>query len=159
MYRVLTVKVGEVTTLDHEVLDNTVENRALKAKFLFSSCQSSVIPRVRNDSFKRYKRRVCLIVYKSVRGSYRTGSFLRSSTDKNPLAEFPNNVSCLQPFKGQVSYLWNSLSIETHHNSSDILIAMLDIKIDLGKQSTRISFMQLTNIEPVPRSLRRLPCS
>ena len=36
-----TVMVGEVTTLDHEVLDDTVEGRALVAEALLASSQSA----------------------------------------------------------------------------------------------------------------------
>jgi hypothetical protein len=38
---VRTVMVGEVTTLDHEVLDDTVEGRALVAEALLASGQSA----------------------------------------------------------------------------------------------------------------------
>ena len=38
---VRTVVVGEVTTLDHEVLDDTVEGRSLIAEALLASSQSA----------------------------------------------------------------------------------------------------------------------
>ena len=38
----LTVTVSEVTTLDHEVLDNTVEGGALITKALLTSGQSAI---------------------------------------------------------------------------------------------------------------------
>jgi len=37
------VTLGEVTTLDHEVLDDTVESRALVAKALLASSKSSEV--------------------------------------------------------------------------------------------------------------------
>ena len=38
---VRTVVVGEITTLDHEVLDDTVEGRSLIAEALLASSQSA----------------------------------------------------------------------------------------------------------------------
>jgi hypothetical protein len=36
-----TIALGEVTTLDHEILDNTVEGRVLVTKALLASSQSA----------------------------------------------------------------------------------------------------------------------
>lgn len=38
-----TIALGEVTTLDHEVLDDTVEAGTLITETLFASCQSSEV--------------------------------------------------------------------------------------------------------------------
>jgi hypothetical protein len=38
-----TVSVGKVTSLDHEVLDDTVEGGSLVAKALLASCQSAEV--------------------------------------------------------------------------------------------------------------------
>lgn len=67
------VALGKVTTLDHELLDNTVEGRALVAEALLASGKSSEV----------------------------------------------------------LSGLGDSLSIQTHDNSAQLLVAVLNVKVDL----------------------------
>lgn len=68
-----TIALGEVTALDHELLDDSVESRSLVTKALLAGRQSSEV----------------------------------------------------------LSGLGNGLSIETHNNAADGLVAMCDIEVDL----------------------------
>lgn len=40
------------------------------------------------------------------------------------------------------AYLGDSLAIQTHHDASQLLIAMLDVKVDLSSSSTLASKSQ-----------------
>lgn len=51
-----TVEVGDVTTLDHELWDDSVENGVLEAKTLFTSTQGSeVFSCLRNNLVEQFK--------------------------------------------------------------------------------------------------------
>ena len=84
------ISLGEVSALDHEVLDHTVERRVLVAEALFACAESAEV------------------------------------------------LCCL----------WRSLSIQSHHNSAQLLISLLDIEVDLvGDLGALLSFGGLSEVD------------
>jgi hypothetical protein len=88
------VALGEVTTLDHELLDNTVEVGALVAEALLAGSKGTEV----------------------LSGLY--GS--------QWLAGCPSNTGI-----DRLPYLGDGLAVKTKDNASHVLIAMLDVEVDL----------------------------
>lgn len=99
------VAIGEVTTLDHELLDNAVEGRALVAVALLAGSQSAVW---------------------SAWSSHRVSDSLVPE-----VLSGLHRVSFSPYIIAGYTHLGNSLAVEAHHNATEVLITLLDVEIDL----------------------------
>lgn len=96
------VTLREVTTLDHEVLDDTVEGRVLVSKALLARAESSeVLGRL-------YHELSSVSPSSSPAHSTRPGVWMWTWT-----------------------YFWCRLSIQSHDDPAQLFIALLDIEVDL----------------------------
>ena len=106
-----TITISEVTTLNHKLLDNTVECRALISISLLTSSKGTVSSHKHQADVKHHVKH--------------TGSSRQSVI--NQLA--PRIPSQLQ--RTPNSHLWHSLAIQSYLDPSQQLVSMVDIKIHL----------------------------
>lgn len=114
----LTITTGKVTTLDHEVLDNTVERGTLIAKALLAGSQSAL--------WCQYIARYQLI------SKYLVPEVLSGLYHKNGLVH-----ATFRTHSNTSTYLRNSLAIQSKHNTTQWLVTVFDIKVDLSNNNNQ----------------------
>jgi hypothetical protein len=125
-----TIALGKVTTLNHEVLDNTVEGRILVTKALLAGSQSAK----RGVSLNRNIESVG-----AISNPYRKFSAVYIKNDVS-------DESSIASFTGySLTNLGDSLAVQAEDNAAKRLLSMLDVEVDLNHQS------DCFNIEPVKR--------
>lgn len=111
----LTVALGEIATLDHEGLDDTMEGGALITESLLASCQST------ERSPESASTTHCV----------RPVGRLTGSSPQSGGSLVPSQSSA-ELRRGRLgAYLGDGLAIKTDHNSSQVLITVSDVEVDL----------------------------
>lgn len=112
-----TITPGKVTTLDHKVLDNTVECRALVSIALLTGSQNpETVVSITSPSYTHTSR---FNPYRKFSAVYVSRISVSWSSSKKKA-------------RSSSTHLGNRLSVQSKHHPTHWIITMMDIKVDLS---------------------------